>query len=447
MNVKGRTVMATACLVAAAVAAPYLPGWQADPAPTPITLVAASFSPSQAATTSAADTWSTGTMPQTGTWTDPATSAAARPPSTTPAAPSQPLPAPSDLSGGGAAAPVIPPRGAALAQQSTVPAVTPAGETVVMPGAQDDVADDIAIWRNPEHPEQSLIVGDNKADNGGVAVYRLDGSLAQYVPGGKIGNIDLRLAGVDDRAVVLVGANDRSNDTIRFWSLDPGSGALTSMEAGNLPTGAGNYGFCLGRDVSSAHTYAFVTARDSGRLEQYELWARDGRVDAVKVRSFDVGSISEACAVDDVTGALYVAQEAGGIWRYDVDPATGSQRTQVDRTGGGHLTPDVEGVSVVRGRDGRGYLLASSQGDSRFAVYDADGDHAFLGRFTVTGSGTVDGVSETDGMEATAGDFGPRFPHGLLVVHDAANERPGGGNEPASNLKLVPLDEVVSLAS
>lgn len=64
---------------------------------------------------------------------------------------------------------------------------------------------------------------------------------AQYERTGKIGNVDLRLAGVGDRAVVLVGANDRSNDTIRFWSLDPGTGALTLMEAGNLPTGAGNY--------------------------------------------------------------------------------------------------------------------------------------------------------------------------------------------------------------
>ena len=329
-----------------------------------------------------------------------------------------------------------------------------------MPGAQGDVADDLAIWRNPDHPEQSLIVGDNKADSGGgLAVYRLDGSLAHYERTGKIGNVDLRLAGVGDHAVVLVGANDREGNTLRFWSLDPSSGALTSLEAGKLPTGTANYGFCLGRDPAAAHTYAFVTSRDSGVVEQYELWTHDGLVDAVKVRTFDVGSISEACVVDDSTGSLYVAEEAVGLWRYDVDPVTGDRRTQIDRTGGGHLTADVEGVTVVRGQDGRGYLMVSSQGDSRFAVYDADGAHAYRGGFTVAGSGAgsgagnggasgvvVDGASVTDGLDAVPGDFGPNFPHGLLVVHDAENQAPGGGQEPASNLKLVRLDEVVQLA-
>jgi 3-phytase len=328
-----------------------------------------------------------------------------------------------------------------------VRAVAASAETVVMPGASGDVADDMAIWRNPEHPEQSLIIGDNKADSGGgLAVYRLDGSLVHYERTGKIGNVDLRLAGVGDSAVVLVGANDRQSNTVRFWSLDPGSGTLTSLDARALPTGAANYGFCLGRDPSAAHTYAFVTARDSGLLEQYELWAHDGKIDAIKMRSFDVGSISEACAVDDTTGSLYVAEERAGLWRYDVDPATGSKRTQIDRTGGGHLTPDVEGVTVVRGADGHGYLLVSSQGDSTFATYDADGEHAYRGGFTVTGGGEVDGASVTDGLDAVPGDFGPNFPHGLLVVHDEQNLSPSGGNEPASNLKLVRLDAAVPLS-
>src|SRR5690606_10322205 len=124
---------------------------------------------------------------------------------------------------------------------------------------------------------------------------------------------------------------------LHFWALDPATGRLTSLEARDLPTKNANYGFCLGRSRDGAHTYAFVTAVDSGHLEQYELWADDGRVNAVLVRWIDVGSVSEGCAVDDATGALYVSEESTALWRYDVDPATGNRRTAVDRVGAGRI--------------------------------------------------------------------------------------------------------------
>jgi 3-phytase len=333
------------------------------------------------------------------------------------------------------------PRGAG--STVTVPA---SAETATFPGASGDVADDMAIWRDPDNPERSLIVAANKADDGGVAVHRLDGSLAHYERMGSIGNIDLRTVGVNGQSVVLVGANDRSDNTLRLWTLDPRQSTLTRAEARSLPTVTGNYGFCLGHDASYAHTYAFITS-ESGVLEQYELWVNSGRIDAAKLRSFDVGGIVESCAVDDRTGSLYVGEESAGVWRYDVDPASGDRRTSIDKVGQGRLTADVEGISAVRGPDGQGVLIVSSQGDSTFAMYGLDGDHSPVGRFRVSGGNGADDVTDTDGLEAVPGDFGPSFPNGLLVVHDGSNEKPGGGEEPSSNLKLVRLDQVVKLSS
>lgn len=327
--------------------------------------------------------------------------------------------------------------------------VSATAETVTFPGATGDVADDVAIWRNAAQPERSLVVADDKSDNGGVAVHRLDGSLAHYERTGKIGNIDLRTVGLDGRSVILVGANDRSNDTLRFWALNPDQGTLAPLEARALGTLPSNYGFCLGHDASYSHTYAF-TSSETGTMEQYELWVNSGRVDATKVRTFEVGSLVEGCVVDDTSGSLYVGEEDVGIWRYDVDPASGSRRTEIDRVGSGHLTADVEGLSAVRGPDGRGVLIASSQGDSTFAVYGLDGDRRHVGSFRVNGdngtggNGNVDGVSETDGLAAAAGDFGPAYPRGLLVVHDAVNQKPDGGEEPSSNLKFARLDQVIA---
>jgi hypothetical protein len=61
----------------------------------------------------------------------------------------------------------------------------------------------------------------------------------------------------------------------------------------------------------------------------------------------------------------------------------------------------------------------------------------------VTASGSVDGCSRTDGIDALATDLGPAFPNGLFVCQDNDNTAPNAGNQ---NFKFVPLERVVGLA-
>jgi 3-phytase len=327
------------------------------------------------------------------------------------------------------------------------PAVVPNAETQLFPGENGDEADDSAVWRDAVHPERSLVLADDKAESGGgVGVYSLSGKLVSFQAAGKIGNIDLR-SGVrlGSRTVTLVGANNRTDSTMRFWTLDPARGTLTPVDARPLATVGPNYGFCLGRSADGAHTYAFVSGETSFVFEQYELRLTSGRVDAVKVRSIDVGTLSEGCVVDDVRGAVYIAQEDVGIWRYGLSPATGAARTSIDQVGGGRLSADVEGLAAARGADGRGVLVASSQGDSTFSVYDLDGSHAFRGSFKVAAGSAVDGTSTTDGIAIGAGNYGPLYPDGLIVIHDGENEDAGGRSAAGSNLKFARFDQIFAL--
>jgi 3-phytase len=302
-----------------------------------------------------------------------------------------------------------------------------------------DVADDSAIWVNPSDPAHSAVIADNKdAANGGIAVFDLAGKLLQFRQDGQIGNVDLRQGvSLGGRRVVLVGANNRSSNTIGFWVLDPTTRQLTLVAARDIATLSPNYGFCMYQSPHSGKVYAFVSQADGGRLEQYELFDNGGRVDAKRVRSFDVGSQSEGCVADDQLGHLYVAEEEVGIWKYGAEPTAGATRSQVDRVGSGHLVADVEGLTVAYGS---GYLLASSQGDSAIAVYERTGGNAFVKRFGIAGNGSIDAVSDTDGIDATSANAGPGFEHGLLVAHDAANS-----GASTSNLKYVPLDQILDL--
>ena len=95
---------------------------------------------------------------------------------------------------------------------------------------------------------------------------------------------------------------------------------------------------------------------------------------------------------------------------------------------GGHLIPDVEGLTIVYQPDGTGYLMASSQAASNtrnnYAVYERQGANAFIRTFKVVDGPTVDGCGRTDGIDAFAGDLGPSFPKGMFVCQDNNNTTP-----------------------
>lgn len=302
--------------------------------------------------------------------------------------------------------------------------------------ATGDIADDSAIFANPATPSLSVVIADNKDDaKGGIGVFDMQGRLLQFRQDGKIGNVDLRAEfPLNGRRIVLVGANNRSSDRLTFWELDPPTRTLSAPIGLTNPTVAPSYGFCLYHSRQTDRFYAFVS-QETGKatLEQYELDDAAGQVRATLVRSFQVGSISEGCVADDELGWLYVAQEDVGIWRYGAEPSSGAKRVKIAAVGDGHLVADVEGLALATGPGHSGYLVASSQADSRFALYHRE-TNAFLRSFSIGANGGIDAVQETDGVDICTSDLGPGFEHGGLVVHDGQNT-----GSVTSNLKFVPL--------
>ena len=90
------------------------------------------------------------------------------------------------------------------------------------------------------------------------------------------------------------------------------------------------------KSPSSGKVYAFVSQAGGGQFEQYELFDAGGRVDARKVRSFNIGGQTQGCVADDELGQLHVGEEDVGISKYGAEPTAGAARSQVDRVGG-HL--------------------------------------------------------------------------------------------------------------
>ncbi|HEX2242560.1 MAG TPA: phytase [Gammaproteobacteria bacterium] len=317
--------------------------------------------------------------------------------------------------------------------------VVPSVETDAFSGS-GDIADDSAIWLNTADPSQSVVIGDNKDESGGLGVFDLSGRTIQFRQDGKIGNVDLRYNfHFGEHHISIVGANNVSDDTIILYGLNPETRQIEPIP-GNRPTVKSNYGFCFYHSQTSEKLYAFVTQEDGGSMEQHELVVNGSNIDTAKVRDINVGGQSEGCVADDELGYLYVGEEEKGIWKYSAEPTGGSTRTAVDSVGAGRLTADVEGLALAYGSNGTGYLFVSSQGDSTFSVYQREGNNAFVKSFEIAAGNDIDEVSGTDGIDVVNANLGPSFPRGLFVAHDKSNA--GGA---ASNLKYVPLNLIIDM--
>lgn len=302
--------------------------------------------------------------------------------------------------------------------------VAPALRETVAVSQTGDAADDPAIWVAP-NPAQSLVIGTQK--KGGLYVFDLAGAIVQEIPGGEPNNVDIREAFPwRDGAAPIVGASDRTDNSIVLWRFDAQTRQLEATPRARIATGFVEvYGFCLGR--MGADYVAIVTDRDSGNIGVWKLVQQaDGAIGGERIVTYSLGSISEGCVVDDDTGEYYIAQELVGIWRARLDDATASNRRQIDRIGaGGNLVADVEGLTLWRGANGGGYLIASVQGRSRYAVYNR-GDNAYRGAFAIGASldGSADAVQGTDGIDVVSANLGPDLPQGLFVAQDDRNTSP-----------------------
>ncbi|KFZ77828.1 hydrolase [Amycolatopsis sp. MJM2582] len=356
-------------------------------------------------------------------------------------------------------------------------------------------ADDPAIWVHPKNPSASVVLGTLK--EGGLAAFDLKARQLQHlaVPeGGRFNNVDV----VGDLAVV----SDRGRDRVRVYRIDPAGAAagsrvlrdvtdpsappVFSASESEVDEQRTAYGLTAGRDPRTGARWVAVTRRHETRVALLRLVDKaDGTVGTAPIGTIDLPSEFrlpngktwspcsepderpqlEGSVLDTANRVLYTAQEDVGIWRIPVHGAGFGRPELIDKVrsfgvpqrfdeateecvadgpdpgfGGKWLTADAEGLALADGK-----LLASSQGDSRFVVYDRDGTPRRDFR-VVAGRGT-DSVEHSDGAAITTRPLGPLFPHGLLVVHDGerrpAATDPSGEELATTGFAFVRLETAV----
>jgi lactate permease len=269
--------------------------------------------------------------------------------------------------------------------------------------------DDLAFWLHPTDPSLSTLIASDKTA-GFVFVYDLDGRLIQQVPSPHPGNVGVRYGfSLDAECVDLVAWNERDDETIRIYQVDPATRHLLRVDAG-IGTLGGNYGLALQR-MPDGTLYAYTGPKGSGPISQYGLTDDEGQVIGTLTGwHFTPESTIEGMVGDDETGYVYLGEESSGIWRVSAEDDTDVRR--MASTGENGLTADVEGLAIYYSSDGRGYIIASSQGSDDFKVYERAQPHSFVGTFS------IGDVEDADGIDVLNLPLNSTFDLGVFATHD-----------------------------
>ncbi|KAL5360789.1 hypothetical protein BJX96DRAFT_184798 [Aspergillus floccosus] len=295
--------------------------------------------------------------------------------------------------------------------------------------------DDPAIWISPASPNLSTIITTTKSET---------------ITAGEPNNVDIIYGfQLGNRTVDLAYAACREDDTLCLFEVTS-DGLLAEVPGGiqPVPKDYTVYGSCAYHSPSSGKQYLFVNEK-SGQYLQFELnSSTNGTLSTTLVRTFTggTGGQPEGCVPDEENGYIFLGEEPYGLWRYDAEPTGSSNGTLVAKAGDGTLFADVEGVTLLPGKTAdKGFIIVSCQGVSAYSVYRRAEPHEYVMTFTIGEStdGLIDGVTNTDGVAGVPNRLGADFPHGLLVVHDDANQLAGGGTAELASFKLVSLEDVL----
>ena len=314
---------------------------------------------------------------------------------------------------------------------------------------EGDAADDPAIWVNKNNPSNSIIFGTDKKS--GIYSYNLQGQELSYTNLGRINNIDTRTLNLGDDENVsdftfLFGSN-RTLGSVDLWVFEDNKIRQklknNSWEVPSKPSFRGKsniivYGICAGIDPKYG-LVAFLTEDTGPRVEVWNL--TDNGLDLIT--TFNNGGESEGCVYDDFNRTLFISEEEvrGVLKAYRLDDSFDFSEPYIVDSREGQIGGDPEGVSLYKTSNNSGYLILSSQGDSKFNLYDRNYPFDYITSFRIGSSKSIDNVTDTDGIETINFNLSDEYPEGIMIAQDGFNK--DGYETKRQNFKIVSFKDVL----
>ena len=312
-----------------------------------------------------------------------------------------------------------------------------------------DAADDPPIWLNKSNPSNSIVFGTDKKS--GIYSYNLQGQELSYTNLGNINNIDTRTINVGDDEnisdVTFLFASNRTLGSVDLWVFEDNEIRQklenNSWKVPSKPSFRGKsdiivYGICAGIDAKYG-LVAFLTEDTGPRVEVWNL-TEDG---LNLITTFNNGGESEGCVYDDQNRTLFISEEEvrGVLKAYRLDDSFDFSEPYIVDSRDGQIGGDPEGVSLYKTPNNSGYLILSSQGDSKFNLYDRNYPYGYITSFRIGSSKSIDNVTDTDGIETINFKLSDEYPEGIMIAQDGYNK--DGLWSKKQNFKFVSFQDIL----
>ena len=88
---------------------------------------------------------------------------------------------------------------------------------------------------------------------------------------------------------------------------------------------------------------------------------------------------------DDETAVLYIGEEKKGIWKFDAEQDNNPEDSLINESSekNQNIRFDIEGLALYQSSEGKGFLVASSQGNYSYAVFERHGENNYIGSFSI----------------------------------------------------------------
>ncbi|MEC4115176.1 phytase [Myroides pelagicus] len=288
--------------------------------------------------------------------------------------------------------------------------------------------DDPAIWINKTDHQNSLILGTDKENGGGIYAFDLNGEIVKkYLDMARPNNIDVVYDfAYQGELIDIAVVTERNAHALRIFRLpeltpiDNGGLLIFEQETQkkyNQPMGVALY---TAKEEEGKKVYAITGRKDGpseGYLHQYEIKTdKQGKLSLQLSRTFGAYSGQkeiEAIAVDNELGYVYYSDETAGVRKYYADPSKGNEElaffAQKD------AKRDHEGIAIYKKDQQTGYIIVSDQQDNSLLIYPREGidqqphKHQLIAKIPVS-------AIECDGLEVTSESLNNQFNKGMLVM-------------------------------
>jgi 3-phytase len=311
-----------------------------------------------------------------------------------------------------------------------LPAVTPMAETA--PTVRNDANTGVLVF---DAAGGMRIAGSGGL--GGVELYDAGGARLASVPAGEVVGLDVRYGvSLNGRSETVLGVMDAQQAKLRFFAVGD---TLTEVTAGTLSADLSAEAGCLYKSPLDGGLFMFALGA-GGEIEQWSIFDNgQGRLDGRLVRRLHIASEASYCTVDDLSGALYVAEQAVGVWKFDAEPEAESIPTLIDAVGLGRIAEEAGGVAVVDGGPGARYLITSNASANDFHVFNREDGHRYLGSFTTAGVENAGGLAAGGGLFLAMDDDNPAGANYKLArLSDIAAALKLGAGSPADPRAPLP---------